>query len=75
MKTIIKRRVTEFFKSAIFCVIMGLSENFTVRALKCRSYGKHYIESRLPENDDFTAFDSILQIGHRFLRNGVQQEF
>ena len=54
---------------------MGLSDNFTVRALKCRSDGKHYIESRLPENDDFTAFDSILQIGHRFHRNGVQQEF
>ena len=29
----------------------------------------------LPENDDSEAFDSILQIGHRFLRNGVEQEF
>ena len=29
----------------------------------------------LAENDDSTAFDSILQICHRFLRNGVKQEF
>ena len=33
------------------------------------------ISERLSENDDLKAFDSILQIGHRFLRNGVQQEF
>ena len=25
-------------------------------------------------NDDSEAFESILQIGHRFVRNGVQQE-
>ena len=29
----------------------------------------------LPENDGPKAFESILQIGHRFVRNGVQQEF
>ena len=29
----------------------------------------------LPENDGPEAFESILQIGHRFLRNWVQQEF
>ena len=29
----------------------------------------------LPENDYFEALDSILQIVHGFLRNGVQQEF
>ena len=29
----------------------------------------------LPENDDSEALDGILQIGHRFLRNWVQQEF
>ena len=28
----------------------------------------------LPENDGPKAFESILQIGHRFLRNGDQQE-
>ena len=29
----------------------------------------------LPENDDSAAFDSIVQVDHRFFRNGVQQEF
>ena len=33
------------------------------------------ISKRLPENDDSEAFHSILQVGHRFLGNGVQQEF
>ena len=26
----------------------------------------------LPENDESAAFDSLLQIGYRFLGNGVQ---
>ena len=42
MKTMIYRRVAEFCKSVIFSVIMGLSDNFTVKALKCRSDVKHY---------------------------------
>ena len=29
----------------------------------------------LTENDGFEAFESILQIGDRFVRNGVQQDF
>ena len=29
----------------------------------------------LPENEDSEAFDSILQIGHRFFCNGVKEEF
>ena len=29
----------------------------------------------LPENDGPEVFESILQIGHRFVRCGVQQEF
>ena len=29
----------------------------------------------LPENDGPEAFESILQIGHCFVRYGVQQEF
>ena len=37
----IKSRVTEFWKSAIFLVVMVLSDNFTVAASKCRSDGKH----------------------------------
>ena len=32
MKTIIQRRVTEFWKAAIFLVVMGFSDIFTVRA-------------------------------------------
>ena len=28
----------------------------------------------LPENDGPEAFESLLQIGHRFVRNGVQKE-
>ena len=38
----IKRRVTEFWKSAIFLVVMALSDNFTVASSKCRSDGKHH---------------------------------
>ena len=37
--------VTEFCKLVIFCVIMGLSDDFTVRAPKCRSDDKHYKSS------------------------------
>ena len=29
----------------------------------------------LPESDGPEAFESILRIGHDFVRNGVQQEF
>ena len=39
-------RVTEFCKLVIFCVIMGLSENFTVRPPKCLSDGKDYKSRR-----------------------------
>ena len=38
----IKRRVTEFWKSAIFLVEKALSDNVTVTASKCRSDGKHH---------------------------------
>ena len=51
-------RVTEFCESAIFCVIMGLSNNFTVRAQKCRSDGKHNRSSR---DNDSEACDNIFQ--------------
>ena len=46
MKRIIWRRLIEFCKSDIFCVIMGLSDNFTVRAPKCRCDGKHCWSSK-----------------------------
>ena len=42
MNTMIKRRVTEFWKSAIFLVVMALSDNFTETTSKCRSDGKHH---------------------------------
>jgi len=29
----------------------------------------------LPNNNDSEASECILQIGHRFLRNGLQQKF
>ena len=48
----IKGRVTEFCKSAIICVIMGLGANFTVTAqivvLTVSTIG-------VAENDDFEA--------------------
>ena len=37
--------VTEFWKCAIFWVVMVLSDNFTVRVLKCHSDGKHHKSS------------------------------
>ena len=45
MRTMIKRRVTEFWKSAIFFVVKALSDNFKVTALKCRSDGKYHKSS------------------------------
>ena len=42
MKTMIQWHVIEFWKSAMFWVVMALSDNFTVRASKCRSDGKHH---------------------------------
>ena len=40
MKTMIERSLTVFCKLVIFSVVMDLSENFTVRAAKCRPYYK-----------------------------------
>ena len=55
MKTMIQWHVTKFWKSAIFWVVMALSDNFTVRASKCRSDGKHHTQhenSNLRERND-----------------------
>ena len=41
----ILRRVTEFWKSAIFLVVIALSDNLAVSASKCRFDGKHYRSS------------------------------
>ena len=48
---------------------MGLSDNFTVRAPKCRSDGKHM---GVEENDDSEACDNIFQTGHLMSRNLVK---
>ena len=59
----------ELCKSAIFCVIMGLSDNFTVRAqrvvLMVSTKG-------VAENDDSEACDIIFQTGHLMSRNLVK---
>ena len=67
-----KRPVTVFYKLAIFLATMGFGAN----SQKDMQNVALIISSKtLPENDDSAAFDSILQIGHCFLCNGVQQEF
>ena len=45
MKAMIQRRVTEFWKSAIFLVKIALTDNFAISASKCRFDGKHYRSS------------------------------
>ena len=52
---------------------MGLSDNFTLRGLKCRSDGKHY--RRSTENDDSEACDNIFQTGHLMSRNLLKLKF
>ena len=37
--------MTEFWKAAMFLVLMALSDNFAERASKCRSDGKHHKSS------------------------------
>ena len=51
--------VSVFCKLAIFWVVIGLSENFTLRAPKCR-----YDDKYLAENDYSEACDSIFQTFH-----------
>ena len=48
---------------------MGLYENLTVRAPKCR---RMTTTIRLAENNDSEACDNILQIGHILCPNGVK---
>ena len=71
MKTIIKRRVTEFCKSTIFCVKMGLSDIFTVRPSNCRSDDK---QKKQAGKDYFKASDSVLEIGYFSGSNRVQRQ-
>ena len=59
----------ELCKSAIFCVIMRLSDNFTVRA---ESAVLMVSTKGVAENDDSEAFDIIFQTGHLMSRNLVK---
>ena len=65
----IQRRVTEFWKSAIFLVVIALSDNFTVRAqtvvLIVSTIG-------VAVNDDSEACDNILKTNHVMSRNLVK---
>ena len=69
MKTMSKKRVTEFCKLAIFWVVMGLSYNFTVRAPRCRPDGKHH---NARKERGFKALNSIFLTGHRMSRHLVK---
>ena len=53
----IQRRVTEFWKSAIFLVVIALSDNFTVRA---QTVSLIVSTIKVGENDDSEACDIIL---------------
>ena len=68
----IKRRVTEFGKSAIFLVTTGISEIFTVKALNGRSDDK---QEKQAKKDYFEGSDSVLEIGYFLGSNRVQREF
>ena len=61
------RCLAAFYKLTVFWVVMGLSEDLSVRALKCRSDDKHHKIS-----NDSEACESILQIGHILSRNEVK---
>ena len=65
----IKRRVTEFWKSAIFFVVIALSDNFTVRA---QTVILIVSTREVTENDDSEACDIIFQTGHLISRNLVK---
>ena len=57
----IQRRVTKFWKSAIFLVVMALSDNFTEEH---ESVVLMVNTISLAGNDDSEACVSVLQIGH-----------
>ena len=61
--------MTGLCKSAIFCVIMGLSENFRVRA---QSVALMVSTKGVAEKDDSEACDIIFQTGHVMSRNLVK---
>ena len=64
----IQRRLTEFWKSAIFLVVIALTKNFTVRA---QSVVLMVSTIGVAENDDSEPYDNIFQTGHLMSRNLV----
>ena len=67
-----KRPVTVIWKLAIFLATVGFGANFTLRAPERRSDDQ---QKKTHENDNYNAINSILEIGHRVLCNGVKREF
>ena len=68
----IQRRLTEFWKSAIFFVVIALSDNFTVRA---QTVVLMVSSIAVAENDESEACDIIFQNGHLISRNLVKKNF
>ena len=68
----IQRRLTEFWKSAIFFVVIALSDNFTVRA---QTVVLMVSSIAVAENDESEACDIIFQTGHLISRNLVKKKF
>ena len=62
----------ELSKSAIYCVIMGLSDNFTVSAQSVVLMVSTIEEA---ENDDSEACDINFQTNHLMSRNLVKKKF
>ena len=68
----IKKRVTVYCKLAILWLIMGFSENYTVRAPNVALMISTKTQA---ENDDSEASESNLQIRHGLVGNEIQREF
>ena len=69
MKTTVKRRVTEFCKSAIFWVIMGLSDSFTAKAFVALMISTIGVAQN---NDSETCDNIFFQTGHLMSRKLVK---
>ena len=72
MKTKTKRRVKLLCKLAIFLVLTGISEFFTVRAPNWRSHDE---QEKQGNKDYCEASDSVLEIGYLLGSNRVRREF
>ena len=50
------RRLTVFWKTAIFWAVIGFMKNFTVKALKADSDGKHHKQGQKRRFRDVSKF-------------------